>query len=141
MSIQPLLPPERRKSYVIVSPQNTHFREITCREAECKAYERGWATKVDERTELGRNQAGYIRTKSGRAFTERTMETGETVFLFKPGQRCFGVHREKIRQELYVVRGGDVREWTTKPHQLSTRAWLDDFGEHQEKLAEIARRG
>lgn len=136
------LPPQARTSYVILSPKATHYKEVDCREFGCLHYQRGWASKIDERTELGKAQAGYIRTKSGRRFTEEKLETSETLFRFSPEQKCFSTHIVPTgREEIYVKRNGDPRLWTSDSWQMSTRSWLDDFGEHQERLADEAKKG
>ena len=135
------LSPYERKSYIILSPKATHHKEVGCKEYGCLNYQNGWASKVDERTSLGKTQAGYIRSKSGRHFTERKLESGETLFLFRPEQECFATHTVPLgREEICVKRNGDTRQWDGDPQRLSTRAWLDDFGEHQERLADLARR-
>jgi hypothetical protein len=140
--IEPLLPPHLRKSYCILAPNSTHYREVSCVEADCSAYARGWVTRIDERADIGKTQAAYIRAKSGRAFTEEKLPTGEILFRFKPGQRCFATHRKSLeRPNFFVVRGGDTRLWTTEPRHMSAQGWVDDFGEHQTKLSDAIKRG
>jgi hypothetical protein len=52
---------------------------------------------VDERTELGKGQATYIRTQSRRTFRESPTAEGLTVFRFDSGQRCFQEHQTRPR--------------------------------------------
>ncbi|HEX6968890.1 MAG TPA: hypothetical protein VF174_08810 [Micromonosporaceae bacterium] len=135
--IDPALPAYAYKTYEITSPISTHFRDATCDEAGCLAQRNGWETRVDETTDLGQRQAHYIRQRSGRQFTERL--DGVTVFTFPPGQRCFAGHKVPLeRPEIYVVRGGD---WRGNPfgdrQRLSADAWVNDFGEHQDRIARV----
>jgi hypothetical protein len=151
--IMPKLPAGSMKTYQISAPISTHRRPATCREADCQAYLNGWTTSVDETTELGAAQAYYIRHDSGRRFTEeRTI--GLTVFRFEAGQTCFlpappgqpSTHRHSVpleRTPLFVVREGD---WRGNPRGIEPRIlgaddWVDDFANHQNKLAEARERG
>lgn len=66
-----------------------HWEYYDCPEAECDWWLNGWKTFSDEATELGQEQAKYIRTASMRHFREERLENGLTLFVFEPGQRCF----------------------------------------------------
>lgn len=149
--IAPALPAGAYKTYAVAAPLATHFRPASCAEANCKAHRSGWLTAVDETTGLGQGQAHYIRAEAGRRYTEQPGEddagnpTGLTVFEFPPGQRCFGRHQVPMdRPEIYTVRGGD---WRGDPaggraylhHDYSD--WLDDFGTHQQNVADTIERG
>lgn len=156
---EPLLPPHLRKTYQIKAPISTHWRPATCEEVDCPHYLQGWLSAIDETTELGQRQAHYIRHDSGRKFVEtrgyefpddpmgqRRIPETLTVFRFEAGQKCFGADTHKLpvgKPELYLLRGGDHRG---NPRQEITRfsghqAWLDDFGEHQERIADAVQRG
>lgn len=136
--ITPNLPAHAYKTYQILSPLATHYRDGTCDEAGCLAYQHGWQTSVDESTDLGKRQAHYIRKLSGRRFTERRTELGLTAFRFDVGQRCFTTHKVPLeRPEIFVVKGGD---WRGNPRgdryqHSSGDSWVDDFGTHQDRLA------
>lgn len=139
--IDPAGPAHAYKTYAISSPIATHTRPGTCEEAGCLAYWHGWQTSVDEATELGQRQAHYIRTMSGRRFTERRTEIGLTAFTFEAGQKCFAEHRVSLdRPELYIVREGD---WRGNPRGTDAYvhsgpdAWVNDFGDHQNKIARV----
>jgi hypothetical protein len=100
---------------------------------------------VDESTDLGRTQAAWIRARSARSFTEARTEAGLTAFTFPPEQRCFAADEHRVQLErpaLYVVRGGDWRAHlgNIRRHR-SAEDWRDDFGEHQQRLAEAQQRG
>lgn len=145
--LQPQMPPHAYKTYQVTAPPDTHFRPATCEEVGCLAYQNGWRSVFDERTEQGFAQAYYVRKQSGRRFDEDRNSNGMTVFDFHPGQTCFrsSYHRVRIdRPELYVVTGGD---WRGNPRRVEPyvhrRAadWLEDFGEHQDALATRLARG
>lgn len=141
--IDPKMPPGAYRTYQILAPASTHWRPATCAEVDCAAYLRGWSTTVDETTELGARQAYYIRRQSGRGFTEQRDTAGLTVFAFEPGQRCFraGEHQVQVRPESYLIRPGDWRHLGDPRRVGSARAWVDDFGEHQQRIADEIQKG
>lgn len=132
------------KTYGIVAPKATHFRPATCAEVDCPNYTGGWRTTVDESTELGQAQGHYIRNEAGRRYTE-VREASMTTFTFEAGQTCFREHETRLdRPEIYVVRDGDFRgnpRGTAPRVHQDPQAWVDDFGEHQERLADRMGRG
>lgn len=143
--IQPALPATDVKTYAIAAPVETHFRPATCGEVDCAAHRSGWKTTVDVGTDLGRGQAHYIRTESGRRFTEESLTGTLVTFYFEAGQRCFAQHQVRLdRPEIFLVRDGD---WRGNPRGTETRIhatgedWVDDFATHQERVADQIRRG
>lgn len=142
--LEPQLPTNAYKTYQISAPKSTHYRAGTCEEAECQAYARGWITRVDEVTDIGAQQAYYIRKQSGRKFTEDRSPVGLTTFTFPVGQKCFSEHQVPLeRDPFYIVRGGD---WRGNPMQSAMRHnrpddWVDDFANHQDKIKTILERG
>ena len=139
----PQLPPSAMKTYELRSPLATHWRPATCAEVDCAAQAHGWRTVIDVATDLGRVQANYIRLHSGRHFTAE--ETGTLVtFTFPAGQTCFAEHRAPLdRPEFYRVVGGD---WRGNPrgevyNHANAADWVDDFRNHQDKLATEAQKG
>ncbi|WP_084965255.1 hypothetical protein [Thermoactinospora rubra] len=143
--ITPQLPAAAFKTYQVAAPLPTHWRPATCEEAGCPAYEYGWRTLVDETSELGRRQAHYIRRQSGRKFVEDRDAEGLTVFMFAPGQTCFQPHQVPLEREpLYLVRGGDWRgdPLGGQPYQhRRAEDWVEDFAEHQDRIARQIERG
>lgn len=138
--IEPAAPAQAYQTYQVMSPHDRTVRSA-CEEVGCEAWRHGWDTAVDERTELGARQAHYIRHKSGRTFRE--LRRGDlTVFRFDSRQRCFADHQ--TRPEIYLVKGGD---WRGNPADIQprrhTRAsdWVEDFGEHQQRLADQREKG
>ncbi len=105
-------------------------------------YLSGWQTLVDEATALGQAQAGYIRHKSERRFTESRDEAGLTVFTFPPGQPCFRAHKVRLdREEIFTKFPGDHRGRTGEARLLRPADWVEDFAEHQQKLAHELEKG
>ena len=144
--IEPLLPEHRMQTFAIRAPLATHWRPATCEEAGCDAFQHGWASYIDESTDLGQRQAHYIRKESGRKFTETRNEAGITEFTFEAGQRCFKSSEHRVRNyrdERYLVRGGDFRGNPTgmRREHKNAETWVDDFATHQDKIAEAVKRG
>ncbi|MGW6502971.1 hypothetical protein [Nonomuraea angiospora] len=143
--ITPAMPAAAYKTYQIVAPLPTHWRPATCEEAQCGAYERGWRTAVDETTELGQRQAYYIRRLSGRRFAVDRSPEGLTVFTFEAGQSCFARHQVPLeRDPFYFVKHGDFRgnPLGIQPYQHRRgEDWVDDFAEHQDRIARQIERG
>lgn len=136
--IIPSAPAGAFQTFRIISPPDRMVR-AACEQVGCPAWLHGWETRVDESTDLGKAQADYIRQKAGRTYRE--MRTGPlTVFRFLPKQRCFAEHQ--TRPETFLVRGGDWRQNTGLIRQHQKPAdWVEDFAEHQGRLAEQQRRG
>lgn len=142
--ITPNMSVDAYKTYRISSPLATHWRPGTCAEAECAHHLDGWQSTIDEATVLGQQQAHYIRRQSGRGFTEERLAGGLTCFTFPAGQTCFASpHQVPVgRPELYVVRDGDWRgNPTGRSQTLRPQDWIDDFGEHQNRLADQMKKG
>lgn len=137
--IQPLMPPGAYQTYAYSRGRDIR-RKAACREVGCEAYAHGWETRVDEATEMGRAQAHYIRTQSGRTFRESRTAEGLTVFRFEPYQRCFADHQTIA--EAFYVRGGDWREnrGLIRRH-VNGRDWAEDFGTHAQKIADQMKKG
>lgn len=139
--IEPQGRPQDYKTYELRSPRDTTVR-AACEQVDCQAWKNGWQSLIDESTQQGRQQATYIRQQSGRTFREGRTGSGLTVFTFESGQRCFADH--KTRPEIYSVRGGDFRGNPTgiRPvRHASADDWVEDFGEHQQRVAEQHERG
>lgn len=144
---EPALAAHQYKTYSIRSPIATHTRPATCAEFDCEAYVHGWTTTVDLGTQLGRDQADYIRQASGRHFVEEKLPDGLVAFHFPSEQKCFAASSHRVpldRPEFYTVRHGDHRI-RVRPDEVTRHsgaaAWLDDFGTHQDKLARVLNRG
>lgn len=137
--IQPNLPAGDYNTYAYKRKSDTVFA-ATCQQVGCEAYAHGWECHIDESTDLGKAQAHYIRHESGRTFKEGKTAADITVFRFEPYQRCFADH--KTVAESFAVLHGDWREnkGVVRRH-VNGRDWAEDFGEHQEKLADRIEKG
>lgn len=137
--VEPVIPVEHMTTYQVVSPQ----RDAFCHEVDCEYFQRGWTSTFDEGTELGRNQANYVRSRSGRRFRESRTEAGLTVFDFYPGQECFATHKLPAADERFIRRGGDWRGNPRQERRVFQRPddWIDDFATHQDRLLVAIERG
>lgn len=136
----PQVPVRAYQTYSIVSPTDRTV-VAACEQVGCAAWRNGWESTIDETTDLGKRQAAYIRRESKRTFREQRTAAGLTVFRFEPGQRCFAEHR--TRPEIYAVRDGDYRGNPTgraRRHQRP-QDWVEDFGEHQQRIADQREKG
>jgi hypothetical protein len=138
--IDPALPVGAYQTYSITAPHDRTIR-AACEEVGCANWLNGWKTVIDESSEQGRAQAAYIRHQSGRTFREQQTGEGLTVFTFDSHQRCFADHR--TRPETYAVRDGDWRGNPTGRRRIHANAqdWTEDFGEHQQRIADQHERG
>lgn len=142
----PRAPVDAFRTYQLAAPLPTHWRPArTCAEVECAAWSRGWASTFDERTDLGAEQARYVRHWSRRTFVESAGLDGLTLFDFPPGQDCFRLADHMVRLDrdaLYIVRGGDWRGNTglIRRH-TSPGSWVDDFATHQQHVSDRVGRG
>ena len=144
--ILPKLGPGNYKTYQLLAPVATHHRPATCEEVSCAALAYGWKTVVDESTDLGQAQAHYIRKQSGRAFREdRDVTSGLTLFIFAASQRCFTAHTVPLeRDPVFIVKDGDFRgnpRGTTPRKHKQASDWVEDFAEHQDRIADQIRKG
>jgi hypothetical protein len=140
MRIEPNMPAHLYQTYSITAPMDTTV-VAACEQVACPAWTRGWDSVIDERTELGKQQAHYIRTQSGRTFREMKTDAGLTVFRFEAHQRCFEEHR--TRPEIYLVRDGDHRGNPTGRRRQHTRPadWVEDMAENQGHLIDLKQKG
>lgn len=118
--------------YGLVAPVATHFRPSTCEEAGCEAHARGWVTRVDTSTELGRRQAAYIRSRCGRRFVERRYNATMIEFHFEAGQKCFATHQLRLDRE---------PDYRIDSRPVTSGQWVDDFATNQQRLKELIDRG
>lgn len=139
--IEPAMPVQAYKSYAIAAPLETHWRPATCADIDCPDYVNGWQVRVEH---LSAELLHAAKT-SGRRYREMPVREGETYLIYEPGQPCFQAskHRKRLeRPELYVVRAGDHRGNPTRELvELDSVSWTDDFGEHQERLADRMKQG
>jgi len=161
--IPPPLPVTAYRTFQIARPVATHFRKATCEEVNCDAWRKGWVSHFNVLTDLGREQANYVRRSSGRKFVEmsyaeyrqtyvtRAKYSGgradtDRSFVFAAGQTCFAAdtHRTPLEREgIYIARDGDYRGNPTGTRRVHVRPadWVDEFAEHQDWLKTLQERG
>lgn len=141
--IQPRMGAALYKTYEVVSPLPTHFRPATCAEVGCPHYLSGWRVRVEA---LAPDLLHAARN-SGRKYVEQSVAEGETWLVFEAGQDCFKARTHLThtdRPPLYLVRDGD---WRGNPRGTKARLhqrpdnWVEDFAEHQQKLADEIEKG
>lgn len=138
---EPRLPVERRATFGIYAPTSTHTRPATCAEVECPHHVHGWATRVvpgsvDESTLLQAASGALDGVR--RRYHRPVLVDGWHRYVFPAGQVCLGArrHRKALdRPMIHVVRGGDWRGVVGEPRVMHGEAWLNTFGEHQDRLA------
>ena len=120
--------------FKILRPTGSHWQEATCKEVDCTQQERGWTTLIDETTTDGQARAHYIRTQSGRHFTERreggalrspSAGDGFTAFDFPSGQKCFRTHQRPLERLAIPKINGRTVEGVE---------WLDSFNERSYEI-------
>jgi hypothetical protein len=138
--IDPNLPVSQYQTYSITAPTDSTI-VAACEQVGCAAWANGWDSVIDERTELGQQQAAYIRGQSRRTFREMKTDAGLTVFRFEAHQRCFEEHR--TRPEIYLVRDGDHRGNPTGRTRRHTRPadWVEDMTENQGRIVDLQQKG
>ena len=140
---EPRLPASARKTFSILMPTKSHWRKASCAEVDCPRYLRGWKSQVEVMTE---RQIHLIKAAKYR-YRELSVKPGETWWLFEAGQTCFQAADHRIRlgkPELFVVRDGDWRGNPRRTPELRHKRpefWVEQFSEHQAKLARARNEG
>lgn len=145
--IDPKMGPEGYKTYELRAPISTHRRQATCQETNCEYYRNGWRSGFDLSNPEAAKAAKWIRMQSGYTYTVEQMGT-KLILTFAAGQQCIegraGRHTVSLEREpFYVVRGGDYRG---NPRQIplvrrNEADWVDDFANHQDRLATRLEQG
>lgn len=140
-------PASMYKTYQILAPKETHFRQATCDEVGCEQYQKGWKTTIDTTSDLGQKQLYYITKQSGKSYKATQLPGGLVEFEFAAGQPCFAAAKHQVkldRPEIFIVRDGDhrgnPRGTTPRKHQRASD-WVEDFAEHQQKIADDRQKG
>lgn len=135
--IPPAASPSAYKTYQAKAPIASHWTTATCAQVACEHWTNGWAVRAEY---LSAEDLHLVTTSGRKHRTERVAE-GETWLVFEAGQPCFaaGTHLRRLeREELFVVRDGDWRANPTgRTAQLPIQSWVDDFGEHQDRLDDL----
>jgi hypothetical protein len=146
-AIMPAGPPQAYKTYGMSMPLKTHWRPATCEETGCDAYRRGWVSTFDLSTDLGKRQFDYCKADKTRSFSIQRPAANLVKFVYAPGNCCFkaGDHRLPLERpaRLYVAEG----DWRGNPRGVPARVhqrpqdWVDDFANHQDRLAAAVQKG
>jgi hypothetical protein len=143
MRIAPKLPVQAVQTFQVVSPLATHWRAATCEEVACEQHANGWRVRVEGLSAADLHTARHC----GRAFAEQRVAEGETWLVYPAGQPCFRASQHRVpvgRPELYFVRDGD---WRGNPRGTAPRQhtrpehWVEEFGEHQQRIADEIEKG
>lgn len=159
----PAAPVQAFKTYSVLAPLSTHFRQALCEEIECAGYIKGWVSAFDATDPDDIPKINWIRDFSDRHFTEhRGLRVPSvdgagtrvvidaagplTVFQFPAGQMCFDANTHRVpleRDPLYVVRDGDFRGNPTGHRRVHANGddFIDDIGEYMDKVADNKTRG
>jgi hypothetical protein len=140
--VVPKLGAHAYKSYSWRQPLSSHFRRVTCAEAQCRDYVHGWVTVVDTATPLGQRQFDYLSHDRSRSWHMEKTGTSLVSFTYPPGNEGFDSARHEHykpagRPPVLLVQDGD---WRGNPRGTQARImrpedWVDDFATHQERLA------
>lgn len=130
------------KTYQIVSPLSTHWERATCQQVNCPDYQNGWRVKLEGLPP----EMAHAARNSGRKYAEMEVSQNEHWLVFEAGQPCFRAaeHRRLLdKQEIFIARDGDFRGNPTGNvrRHTSPEFWLEDFAEHQDKLARQIQQG
>jgi hypothetical protein len=147
--IPPQADPRFYRTFKVVAPLKSHWRQVSCEEYECLDYVHGWVTTVDTSTDIGQQQYHFITHDKERKYSYQKVSETIHVFMYGPGQRPFydeGKHTHYVpvgRDPYYLVHDGDWRGNPTgnKLIHRSYRDWVDQFGENQLNLQDIQKRG
>lgn len=132
------MPVEAYQTWSVKSRPDKRVKTV-CEKVGCPVWRNGWESVIDEGTDLGRQQAAFIRS-SRRTFREQRNGAGLTVFRFEPYQRCFADHQ--TMPEKYLVRGGDYRAAVGQV-RVHTRAadWVEHVQQHMGRLLDERNKG
>lgn len=145
--IAPVAGPQAYKTYGMSMPLKSHWRRATCEEVRCEAYVHGWVSTFDLATDMGLKQYEFCKDDRERSFSMQRVSVSLVKFVYKPGNRCFrsGDHRLPLERpaRLYVAEGDFRGNPRRIPVRVHTRAddWVEDFSEHQDRLATAIQRG
>lgn len=144
--IPPELPVESMISYELHQPFETHYRVADCKEVDCPNFHNGWQLGydlTDERKVEAANLLAGIARERGMVFSHQVLGTVVT-FTFQPGQNCFETHRIPLERDPFAIkRGGDWRGNPRGDSYIHSNVvnWVDDFENHQDKLATRLEQG
>lgn len=142
------IPAHLQRHFTIQAPLATHWRWATCAEKQCRKWVEGYEIRIDvsDKSDLVVARLKYIRDRNIGPYTEYKDSSGWAVFRFPPFTRVVGhkdYHRIRIeRPELFQVTDGMTGQTVThRGREAGAVDWVDQFAEHQDKLASKHREG
>lgn len=140
--------PEHFKSYKASAPLGSHWRRATCEEYECDDFLYGFIFTCDISTELGQQQHYFLTHDKERSYSIQRPNESIVKFIYGPGNRCFAPKCENHvipigRPPFYLIHGGDWRGNPRGDRLVHRRVedWIDDWANHQDRIASTIRRG
>lgn len=127
-----IIDPRKQQSFDAAMPEG-HWERISCRDASCGAYARGWVTVVPTGSDL----ALAIRSNEFglRHFQESIREAGMSQFSFPQGQTCFQIHQRLVRPPTLTHRQmGSIRT-------LDAEQWIETWNEESYKVNHEIEKG
>ena len=108
-------------------PKDSHWREVSCREAGCAQYIGGWQTVLSASDTVN---IEYIR-RSGMRFKEEYDDRYLIRFIFEPGQECFtsqaSGHRIPLERDPILRRNTQV---------MAPLEWMDSMNDDLARIKE-----
>ena len=144
------LPTHMMKSYALLQPLATHYREATCAEVECRGFREDMTVTFDLTVPQQVSDANWLRNHSGLRFTYFMLDDDRKVkFVVPAGQRCLESllrpHRVPLEREpLMVVRGGDTFRGNPtgeRRSHTSPESFVDEWATDLDKLKTVQERG
>lgn len=137
-ALEPGLPPEKRKTYEMSMPLETHWRQVTCEVAaqagNCPHYADGFALEFNPTDPDLENNRAALKAGGYRWLEEPGQnQPGFVRFTFPPGQRCLASRRQphlipRERTPLLRVFRGDWRdEGPTEVVHTSNEHFAEDL--------------
>lgn len=146
--IAPLADPRAYRTFRAVAPVSSHWHRVSCEEAQCPDYVKGFFIDVDVSTDLGAAQFDYLHRKDkSRKGTMQKMAETIYRFTYPPGSRPFAGNQHEHYQPVgrpayYLVHDGDWRGNPTGFKRfLTAEDWVDMSANHQAQVAHEAQKG
>lgn len=137
-------------TYELLQPVGTHRRAATCEEAGCRPHHDGWSTSLipgstDEALILATCRGEVDGIRRPQPTPTRTPE-GFNRYVVPAGTPCFKArtHTVLLDRPAFGIRrdGNKLGVGSDQLYQHSNLdEWVEDFGDHQQGLADEAAKG